>query len=227
MINELNHIAFIMDGNSTWATKNSISQMDGYLKGMRTMSDVIVLSKELGLKYVTFYAFSSENWGRPPAWVAEFMKLVMWFFRNDESIKKVLDAKAKLKVIGDKSKLAPEFQNILNDYEEKTKDNDGITVQMAISYGGRDEIVRAVKKIIEKGDEISENSISNNLDTAGIPDPQLIVRTSSKQRLSNFLLWQASYSDFYFSDLLWPEFNKNELEKAIDVFSKLKRTYGK
>jgi undecaprenyl diphosphate synthase len=223
----LNHIAFIMDGNSSWASVNKKPTMDGYLKGLRVMADTIVSAKELGIKYLTFYAFSSENWGRPQKWISEFMNLAIRFFKGDESIQRVLNLGTKLKVIGDKSKLNSEFQDIIRGYEEKTKDNNGITVQMAMSYGSRDEIVRTVKKMAKLGLEFSEENISDNLDTSGIPDPQLIIRTSNKKRLSNFLLWQASYSELYFSDLLWPDFNKEELLKAIDEFSKRKRTYGK
>jgi undecaprenyl diphosphate synthase len=224
---ELNHIAFIMDGNSTWAIRNEVPVMEGYLKGMRTMADIIISAKDLGLKYVTFYVFSSENWERPKKWVSEFMDLALYFFKKDKAVQKVLKAKAKLKVIGDRTKLNPEIQSILADYEKKTKDNDGITVQMAISYGGRDEIVRTIKKMAKHNIEFTEENISNNLNTAGIPDPQLIIRTNGKQRLSNFLLWQASYSEFYFTDVLWPDFNGKELEKAIAEFSNRKRTYGK
>ena len=221
------HIAFIMDGNSTWAKKNNLPAMDGYLKGMRTMAQTILDSKNLGIEFVTFYAFSMENWGRPQKWVSEFMSLVMRFLKNDESIQKVLNAGAKIKQIGDRSRLTKEFQEILTKYENETKNNSGITVQLAISYGARDEIVRAAKKMAKDNIEFTVENFSANLDTAGIPDPDLIVRTSSKQRLSNFLLWQASYSEFYFSDLLWPDFDKSELQKAIDEFSKRKRTYGK
>ena len=216
-----------MDGNSSWAILNNRPKMDGYLKGMQNMSKTILNVKDLGIKYATFYAFSSENWNRPKSWVSEFMRLALNFFRNDPSIKAVLDAKAKLKVIGDKTKLSQEIQDILNEYEEKTKDNTDIVVQLAISYGARDEIVRAINKISKLGLKPSEENISNNLDTAGIPDPDMIVRTSGKQRLSNFLLWQAAYSEFYFSDLLWPDFDKIELQKAINEFSNRKRTYGK
>ncbi len=221
------HIAFIMDGNSTWAKRNNKPQMEGYLKGMRTMSQIILDAKDLGIEFVTFYAFSMENWKRPAKWVSDFMSLAMRFFKNDESIQKVLNAKAKLKPIGDISKLSSEFQNILKKYENETASNDGISVQLAISYGSRNEIVRTVKKMAQNGIEITEENISKNLDTADIPDPDLIIRTSKKQRLSNFLLWQVSYSEFYFSDLLWPDFGKAELQKAIDDFSERKRTYGK
>lgn len=216
-----------MDGNSTWAKKNNMPAMDGYLRGMRTMAQIILDSRDLGIEFVTFYAFSMENWGRPSKWISDFMSLVMRFLKSDESIQKVLNAGAKIRQIGDRTRLSKEFQNILTKYEEGTKNNSGITVQLAISYGARDEIVRTAKKMAENNMEFTVGNFSANLDTAEVPDPDLIIRTSSKQRLSNFLLWQASYSEFYFSDLLWPDFNKTELQKAINEFSKRKRTYGK
>ena len=216
-----------MDGNSSWASVNNVPQMNGYLKGMQNMAQIILAAKDLGIEYTTFYAFSSENWNRPKVWVSAFMKLALAFFRNDPAIQTLLNAKARLKVIGDKSKLSKEIQDILNEYEEKTKHNTAINVQLAISYGARDEIVRAAKRVIDAGLALSEETISNNLDTSGIPDPDMIIRTSGKQRLSNFLLWQASYSEFYFSKLLWPDFNKSELQNAINEFHKRKRTYGK
>ncbi len=216
-----------MDGNSSWATLNNRPKMEGYLKGMQNMSKVILELKNLSIKYATFYAFSSENWNRPKSWVSEFMKLALSFFRNDPSIKIIRNANAKLKIIGDKTKLSQEIQDILTEHEEKTKDNTDIIVQLAISYGARDEIVRCLRNISKLGLDISEENISSNLDTAGIPDPDMIIRTSGKQRLSNFLLWQATYSEFYFSDLLWPDFDKTELQKAINEFQKRKRTYGK
>ncbi len=216
-----------MDGNSSWAAFNNRPKMEGYLKGMQNMSNIILELKNLSIKYATFYAFSSENWNRPKSWVSEFMKLALNFFQNDPSIKIILNAKARLKVIGDKTKLSNEIQDILTEYEEKTKDNMGIIVQLAISYGARDEIVRCLRNISELRLDISEEIISNNLDTAGVPDPDMIIRTSGKQRLSNFLLWQAAYSELYFSYLLWPDFDKIELQKAINEFQKRKRTYGK
>lgn len=216
-----------MDGNSSWAILNKRPKMEGYLKGMQNMSRIILTVKDFGIKYATFYAFSSENWNRPKSWVSEFMKLALNFFRNDPSIETILKSDIKLKVIGDKKRLSREIQDLLTEYEEKTKDNSGIIVQLAISYGSRDEIVRSLKKISDLGLDISEKNISDNLDTAGIPDPDMIIRTSGKQRLSNFLLWQAAYSEFYFSKLLWPDFDKAELQNAINEFSNRKRTYGK
>ena len=222
-----NHIAFIMDGNATWAQIHEKNIMDGYLSGMRTMADIILCAKDLGIKYTTFYAFSSENWQRPKNWVMNFMNLAMDFFKNDPSVKKVLNAGAKLKVIGDISKLNKSFQDILMHYEKETENNKGITVCLAISYGARDEIIRAAKKMSQAGIEFTEQNFSDNLDTVGIPDPELVIRTSNKKRLSNFLLWQVSYAELYFSELLWPDFNKSELEFAIEDFSNRNRTYGK
>ncbi|MDR0744467.1 MAG: di-trans,poly-cis-decaprenylcistransferase [Holosporales bacterium] len=222
-----NHVSFIMDGNSSWAKTNNKPIMQGYLKGMRTMADTILWAKEFGIRYTTFYAFSFENWERPKAWVKDFMALAMQFFKNDDSINKILDAGAKLIVIGNISKLDPEFRDILVNYELKTKTSNEIVVCLAISYGGRDEIVRAAKKMAEIGLEFTEESFSANLDTAGIPDPDMMIRTSFKERISNFLLWQHSYTEFYFSKLYWPDFNKQELETAINCFSKRDRTYGK
>jgi undecaprenyl diphosphate synthase len=216
-----------MDGNSTWAKKNNKAIMDGYLEGMRTMTNVIPLAKNLGLKYVTFYAFSSENWGRPKKWLFNFMKLITKFLNGNDMITKALEANARVNVIGDLSKLSAEFQNILKEYVAKTIDNQGMTIQLAINYGGRDEIVRAARKVSKLGLEFTEENISDNLDTGGIPDPELIIRTSGKQRISNFLLWQASYSEFYFSDVLWPDFGELELQNAINEFLSRKRTYGK
>lgn len=221
------HVAFIMDGNSTWAKVHDKPIMDGYLLGMRTMAQTILDAQDLGIKYVTFYAFSMENWARPEKWVSDFMALALRFFESDESIQKILNAGAKLKAIGNITRLSPEIQNILKEYETKTKNNTSIIVQIAISYGARDEIVRTAQKMKSQGISFTEENFSNNLDTAGVPDPDLIIRTSSKQRLSNFLLWQCSYSELYFSNLLWGDFNKTELQKAIEEYSKREKTYGK
>lgn len=222
----IRHIAFIMDGNSTWAKIKNKPILDGYLAGMKKLANIILYINSLNIPYVTCYAFSSENWLRPKDWVDGFMDLVIKTLENDNKlIKTLLDAKIKLKVIGNKSKLPIKLQNIINYYENITKDNEGTLMQLAMSYGGRDEIVRAVTKLIENQMEINEENITQYLDTNGIPDPDLIIRTSSKKRLSNFLLWQASYSEFYSSDLLWPDFNKDELHKALSEFNNRVRTF--
>lgn len=223
----INHIAFIMDGNSTWAKRLNKPVLDGYLAGMKRIANIICYVNSINIPYATCYAFSSENWLRPKSWIDSFMDLAIKFLENDPLIRTVLDAKIKLRVIGDKYRLPKKLQDIIEYYEGITANNDGTLMLLAMSYGGRDEIVRSVKKVIDSKLEVNEENISNNLDTSGVPDPDLIIRTSSKKRLSNFLLWQASYSEFYSSDLLWPEFSEEELNKALDDFTSRIRTYGK
>ena len=223
----INHIAFIMDGNSTWAKKLNKPVLDGYLAGMKKIANIICYVNSLNIPYATCYAFSSENWLRPKSLIDSFMDLAIKFLEKDPLIQTVLDAKIKLRVIGNKSRLPKKLQNIIDHYENITANNNGTLMLLAMSYGGRDEIVRAVRKVIDSKLEVNEENISNNLDTSGVPDPDLIIRTSSKKRLSNFLLWQASYSEFYSSNLLWPEFSAEELNKALDDFNSRVRTYGK
>ena len=238
----LNNIGFIMDGNSTWAKSEGRDALSGYLKGMQNLGNIICEVNNLGIPVATCYAFSSENWLRPKNWIDSFMLLATKFIESDPVIKKVLDAKIKLKVIGNIKKLPENLQKIIHKYEEETANNTGTILQLAMSYGSRDEVVRAVNKLLSNkllGNqllsnklvasdiEITEDDISNNLDTAGIPDPDLIIRTSGKQRLSNFLLWQVAYSELYFTDVLWPDFSKDDLLKAIDYFNNQKRTFGK
>ncbi|MDR1233628.1 MAG: di-trans,poly-cis-decaprenylcistransferase [Holosporales bacterium] len=224
---DLSHVAFIMDGNATWAKANGKSLMDGYRSGMQNMMTLILKANNLGLKYLTFYAFSSENWERPKKWVSDFMNLTLTFLKGNDFIRAVLEIDTRIRVIGDGTRLSNEVHDIISSYEEKTKSNTGITVCIALSYGGRDEIVRAARRIVASGSEINEDSMTKHLDTSGIPDPQLIIRTSGKQRLSNFLLWQAYYSELYFTDTLWPDFDEIELKFAIQKFGRSKRTYGK
>jgi undecaprenyl diphosphate synthase len=216
-----------MDGNATWASQRSETPMSGYSAGIKAASDVVVAAKIRGIRYLTFYAFSSENWGRPKIWISDFMDLMARFFDNSDALRKMLDVGARIKVIGDRSRLSQKFQRIIDERETSSISNNEIFAQIAISYGGRDDIVRAVKKMAEAGADFTEDNISANLDTAGIPDPQLIVRTGNNRRLSNFLLWQSSYSEFYFSNALWPDFDDVELDRAIHEFSRRKRTYGR
>lgn len=226
-MNKLRHIAFIMDGNSSWAKLNKKPQIDGYRFGMRNLSDIAVKCKELGIEYVSFYAFSSENWERPASWIKEFMNLAKFFIQNDSSLKKLEKEQAKLILLGNIDKLDPDLRKLFENLVEKSKNNNGIKICLAISYGGRDEIVRACKKLASFGAEITEQAISENLDTSGIPDPDLLIRTSGNQRLSNFFLWQLSYSELYFSKKYWPDFDENELKVAIDDFYLRERKYGK
>jgi undecaprenyl diphosphate synthase len=216
-----------MDGNASWAAANGRGQLDGYLRGMRNLIKIALLCKKFGMKYATFYAFSTENWQRPQKWIIEFMNLAMSFYETDPSINDLKKEGAKLILLGDLARLDSKMQRTLRNLEEETKFNTGINVCLAISYGGRDEIVRACRKIVDRGDVITEERITMNLDTSGVPDPDIIVRSSGKCRLSNFLLWQSSYSELYFADVFWPDFAESDLEKAIAEFKVRKRTYGK
>ncbi|MDR1476335.1 MAG: di-trans,poly-cis-decaprenylcistransferase [Holosporales bacterium] len=225
--NSPEHIAFIMDGNSTWAKRENKDLMDGYKAGMKNMANIILSANDFGLKYATFYVFSSENWERPRKWVSDFMSLSTNFLKNDDTIRSVLSIKPKIKIIGDTARLNQEMLEILSKYEDDTKNNAGMTICLAISYGGRDEIIRAAKKIAATGLEFSEKNMSIYLDTSGIPDPALIIRTGGHQRLSNFLLWQSHYSELFFSQTLWPDFKIEELNEAITKFARNRRTYGK
>jgi undecaprenyl diphosphate synthase len=200
--------------------------MDGYLFGIRNLVNMISYAKSFGVKYVTFYAFSTENWRRPQNWIDGFMFLLKAFFKNKAELASLRSAGAHLKVIGDISRLDSDLQEILIELIKESEDNTGIFVTIAVGYGGRDEIVRAVKRLVESGREITEENLSKHLDTSPDPDPDMIIRTSGKQRLSNFLLWQSSYSELYFTDIEWPAFGQKNLEEAISEFFKRKRTYG-
>jgi len=185
----------------------------------------------MGVKYLTVYAFSTENWSRPQEEVDALMNLLRSYMKDCIKISKKNNM--RVRIIGDKSRLAPDIQESIQALEEASKDNTGLHFQVAINYGGRDEIVRAVKKVSEKVaageltvDEITDELIGNHLDTAGIPDPDLLIRTSAEQRISNFLLWQLSYSEFYFPEVLWPDFAKEDLEKAIEFYNSRERKFG-
>ena len=221
-MSKLQHIAFIMDGNSTWAKYNNKSNRDGYIAGINALINVALLCEQKGIKYATFYAFSTENWLRSKSWLDSFFGVAFDVLDNDELLQKV--EHMRLVLLGDIKRLDLRLQKKLYDLVEKTKNNVSMTVCIAISYGGRDEIVRACKKI--NGD-ITEDAISQNLDTAGLPDPDLIIRTKSEKRMSNFLLWQSAYSELHFSDVLWPDFGKVDLDNAIADYNDRKRTYGR
>lgn len=216
-----------MDGNSSWARNTGVSQLDGYLEGMRNLSRIALECQKIGIKRATFYAFSTENWNRPRAWVRSFMNLAKKFYNEDPSIEQLKNASIKLELIGNIDKLDEEFQKNLLELVEQTRNNKGTEVCLAISYGGRDEIVRACHRILSENMEITEETISSHLDTGVVPDPDMIVRTSGKQRLSNFLLWQSSYSELFFTEVYWPEFSSADLKKVIEDFDRRTRTYGK
>ncbi|MCI6998703.1 MAG: isoprenyl transferase [Eubacterium sp.] len=225
-----NHIAIILDGNGRWAKSKGMPRSYGHVKGCENLEDICEVAKELGVKYLTVYAFSTENWKRSKEEVEGLMKL----FRNylKKCIKISKKNNMRVKIIGDPSAFDEDIQQSIRELEEFSKDFDDLHFQIALNYGSRDEITRAVNRMLEdqkKGiltGEVTEETISSYLDTAGIPDPDLMIRTSGELRLSNYLLWQLAYTEFYFTDVPWPDFKKQELVKAIEKYNERDRRYG-
>lgn len=225
-----NHIAIILDGNGRWAKKRGMPRSYGHIKGCENLEDICEIAKELGVKYLTVYAFSTENWKRSKEEVDGLMKL----FRNylKKCIKISQKNNMRVKVIGDIRAFDEDIQESIEKLEEFSKDFDELHFQIALNYGSRDEITRAVNKMLEDQKQgvlegpVDEQTISNYLDTAGIPDPDLMIRTSGELRLSNYLLWQLAYTEFYFTDVPWPDFKKEELVKAIEKYNERDRRYG-
>lgn len=225
------HVAIIMDGNGRWAKKRFLPRTAGHAQGSRTAEQICEDAYHLGIKYLTIYAFSTENWSRPKNEVETLMNLLRKYMKD--SIERSTKNNMRVRVIGDISKLDEDLQQSIKKLEEVTKDNTGLNFQVAINYGGRDEIVRAVRAISEEVrdgklsvGQIDEACINGHLDTNGIPYPDLLIRTSGEVRISNFLPWQLAYSEFYFTDVLWPDFDRNELKKAIEYYNSRNRRFG-
>ena len=225
------HVAIILDGNGRWAKKRHLPRGFGHKAGANTLEQTLEDAWDLGIKYLTVYVFSTENWKRSVEEVKGIMNLLRDYLKK--SIERSNKNNMRVRIIGDRTKLDPDIIQSINDLEEATKNNTGLQFNMALNYGGRDEITRAVKGIaadVKEGrlsvDDISEKLISSRLDTAELPDPDLLIRTSGEIRLSNYLPWQLAYSEFYFCDILWPDFNKEELKKAIDYYNGRDRRYG-
>ena len=225
------HVAIILDGNGRWAKKRMLPRNMGHSAGAKNVEKICEDAYKMGIKYLTVYAFSTENWNRPQDEVNALMNLLRNYLKD--CIKTANKNKMKVRIIGEKSRLDDDIKTKIEELEKVTAENTGLNFQIAINYGSRDEITRAVKKIAadcENGklesSDITENLISGYLDTAGIPDPDLLIRTSGEERLSNYLLWQLAYTEFYFTDVLWPDFDKNELAKAIVKFNARDRRYG-
>ena len=230
-MNVPNHIAIILDGNGRWAKAKGLPRGYGHVKGCANLEQVCYDIKDLGVKYLTVYAFSTENWKRSREEVDGLMKLFRSYLKK--CIKISRDNKMKIKIIGDISAFAPDIQESIRKLEEFSKDYDELYFQIAMNYGSRDEITRGMRKMAQdvadgkvSPDQITEDTIGSYLDTAGVPDPDLLIRTSGEQRLSNFLMWQLAYTEFYFTDVPWPDFNKAELEKAIEKYNGRDRRYG-
>lgn len=219
------HIAIIMDGNRRWAKGHNLPVVAGHRAGAETLRKIIEACLTLEIKFLTVYAFSTENWKRSPQEVADLMNLMDEYLDKLERDNK--DRNSRIKIIGDVTRLDKKLQDKIAKLEESTKNNDGLTIHVALNYGARDEIIQAIKKLSEKDiKNLSADSFSKFLYTSNAPDPDLIIRTAGEQRLSNFLLWQAAYSEFYYTDVLWPDFSSDELEKALDAFSQRTRKFG-
>lgn len=223
------HIGIIMDGNGRWAKKRGLPRFMGHVQGGKIFKKITEYCHKIGVKYATFYAFSTENWSRPQEEVDAIMREFNEYL--DEIIHDFSQYNMKLHFIGERTKLSEELQNKMDKAEMLTNDLTGITVNIAINYGGRQEIVNAAKKLAVKAqtdgiDCITEKSLAENMYTGGQPDPDLIIRPSGEQRLSNFLLWQCAYSEFWYSDVLWPDFDEEDLNKAILDYNKRTRRFG-
>lgn len=225
------HIAIIMDGNGRWAKERRLPRNLGHKAGVETIRDIVKECSKLKIKYLTLYAFSTENWKRPKEEVTALMRLLIEYLKNE--INELHAQDVVIKYIGDIKRLPDACQEALVDSCNKTKNNKGLVLTLALNYGGRDEIVHAIKEIVKdvKSNDLSiesidENTISNYLYTKNIPDPDIIIRTAGEQRLSNFLLWQCAYSEFWYTDIKWPDFKKEDLRKAIFDYQNRDRRFG-
>lgn len=230
-MNVPNHIAIILDGNGRWAKAKGMPRGYGHVKGCANLEQVCYDIKDLGVKYLTVYAFSTENWKRSKEEVDGLMKLFRSYLKK--CIKISRDNKMKIKIIGDISAFAPDIQESIRKLEEFSKDYDELYFQIAMNYGSRDEITRGMRKMAQdvadgklSPEDVDEARVESYLDTAGVPDPDLLIRTSGEQRLSNFLMWQLAYTEFYFTDVAWPDFHKAELIQAIEKYNQRDRRYG-
>ncbi|WP_096702799.1 isoprenyl transferase [Magnetospirillum sp. 15-1] len=225
------HVAIIMDGNGRWAKSRGLPRTAGHKRGAEAVRRAVEAARELGVSYLTLYAFSSENWKRPAGEVTDLMGLLRLYLRNE--VNNLHKNGIRLKVIGDRSRLGADIVRLIEDSEAKTAGNTALTLLLALSYGGRQELVAAARHLardVAEGrlspEAVDEDAINARLSTAGIPDPDLIIRTSGEQRISNFLLWQGAYAELVFMDTLWPDFGRTELEAAIREFHGRDRRFG-
>ncbi len=225
---KIKHIAIIMDGNRRWAKEHNLPSAAGHKKGVNSLRSIVRACDELRIKYLTVYAFSTENWKRSPEEVDFLMDLVAVTLKND--LDEMDKEGVKISFIGDLSRLSDKLQQVTHNAQEKTKNNHGVNLQIALNYGARDEITNAVRNIVNSGisaEKITPEIISEYLYTKNIPDPDILIRTGGEKRVSNYLLWQIAYSEVIITDEYWPEFDKNLLIKCIDEYNKRQRRYGK
>ena len=225
------HVAIILDGNGRWAKAKGMPRNYGHVQGAKTVETICEDAYRMGIQYLTVYAFSTENWSRPKDEVDALMKLLRPYMKT--CLKTAEKNRMCVRVLGEKSGLDEDIRTRIQELEEATRNNDGLHFQIAINYGGRDEIVRASRKLAAaaaagklKPDDITEETVSNLLDTAGIPEPDLLIRTCNEQRISNFLLWQLAYTEFYFTPVPWPDFTREELIKAVEAYNHRDRKLG-
>jgi undecaprenyl diphosphate synthase len=226
------HVAIVLDGNGRWAKQKRMPRNYGHSIGSKNVEKITEEAYRIGIKYLTVYAFSTENWNRPQDEVDALMKLLGSYLKD--CLKTSSKNNMKVRIIGDISRLDEEMQNKIRELEEASAENTGLNFQVALNYGSRDEMIRGIRNLamdVKTGkvnlEDIDEALFTNYLDTKGIPDPDLLIRTSGEQRLSNFLLWQLAYTEFYFTDVLWPDFNKKELMKAVEYYNSRDRRFGR
>jgi len=225
------HVAIILDGNGRWAKAKGMPRNYGHMQGAKAVEDILEVARDMGIKYLTVYAFSTENWNRPDTEVSALMTILRQYLKT--SIKKSMKNNVRCRVIGERSRLSDDIRSAIEELEEATKENTGLQFTIAINYGSRDEITRAVRKIAARcaageisAEDITEKMISENLDTWDLPDPDLMIRTCGEQRISNYLLWQCAYTEFYYAQVAWPDFDKEQLQMALDSYGKRDRKYG-
>ena len=228
---QLKHLAIIMDGNGRWAQQRGLPRLAGHQQGAEAVIRAVDECSRLGIRFMTLFAFSSENWGRPEQEVSTLMELLLRFL--DSQRQKMIDNGIRLRVIGDRERLSAEVQQALLAGERETEHGDRLTLTLALSYGGRNEIVRAVRRLATEvaagrlsPEEIDGSMLESSLDTHGLPAPDLLIRTSGEMRISNFLLWQLAYSELYFTDTLWPDFDSTVMQRALEVFQLRQRRFG-
>jgi len=225
------HIAIIMDGNGRWATARGLPRKTGHEQGVEAVRRAVRAAGDLGIKYLTLYGFSEENWSRPEEEVNDLMGLLRLYIRKD--LAELVSKGVRIRIIGRRDNLAPDIIKLIEDAEARSAHNDSHELTIAFNYGARQEIIAAARKLAEQvhsgeldASLIDEDLFAGALETSGLPDPDLVIRTSGEERLSNFLLWQSAYSEFYFDDVLWPDFDRQHMERAIEVFAERERRFG-
>ena len=224
-MNQANHVAIIMDGNGRWALNRRKSRSYGHQQGLRTIEKIVDYAIKKKIPYLTLFTFSSENWKRPKNEVNFLFKLLENYFKKN--LLKVIRNGIKVKIIGDKSKLARNLRKRIKLVENKTKKNKKISVQLALNYGSKHEIINSLKIINKKKQKITNENFEKNLYTSGLPNPDILIRTGVQRRVSNFLLWQIAYAEIFFVNKMWPDFNKNDFQKILNTFKKIKRSFGR